>query len=166
MLSEEAKRDLFSLTGKLALPKLCGNGGTCVKEIFGLRWWAPQCAGTPALAGAPSVPADNPCHLGEASLLAAWHFCSLLQDRSKPHWHQGRFSLTSAGSVLQREDVTQLVHRGLFLVTSAPSPVPFHTPECRGWDAGPLPGSPRAGLSEPGSLHAVERNPPLSTQGT
>lgn len=37
MLSGEAKgRGLFSLTGKLALPKLYDNGVTYVKEIFGL----------------------------------------------------------------------------------------------------------------------------------
>lgn len=50
MLSGEAKgRDLFSLTGKLALSRLYGNGVTYVKEVVGLHWLAPQCEGTPAL---------------------------------------------------------------------------------------------------------------------
>jgi len=60
----------------------------------------------------------------------------------------------------QKEDVTQQPCNGLFLVTSAPSPVTFHTTKWREWDASPLPGRPRAGLSEPGSLLAVKRNLP------
>lgn len=50
MLSGEAKgRDLFSLTGKLALSKLYGNGVAYVKEISGLHWLAALSEGTPAL---------------------------------------------------------------------------------------------------------------------
>lgn len=65
-----------------------------------------------------------------------------------------------------QKDVTQSPGNGLFLVTSVPSLVTFHTAKQREQDTGPLPGSPRTGLSEPGSLHAAKRNPPCSTQGT
>lgn len=113
--------------------------------------------------GAHSIPSDNSYHLGEDLLLAALHFCLVLWDRSKPH---RLFLWLQLAASSQKEDVTQPPCNVLFLVTSAPSSVTFHTTEWRERDAGPLPGSPRAGLSEAGSLHAVKRNPLRSTQGT
>lgn len=104
--------------------------------------------------GACSMPADSPCHSGGVSLL---------RDRSRPQRRQGSFS---TGSILEKEDVTQPPCNSLFLVTSAPSPVTSHAAERSEWDAVSLLGRPAAGLSEPGSLHAIRRNPPCATQGS